>query len=74
MHLGPHAAFIIAAYAVTAAVLAGLILYGLLDHRAQVRALAELEGRGVRRRSRPAPPPLSGQDSPEARTIPSRSR
>jgi heme exporter protein D len=51
MDLGPHAFFIVAAYAVTALVVAALILRAVLDHRAQVRALAELEGRGVRRRS-----------------------
>ena len=51
MNLGPHAFFIVAAYAVTALVVAALILRAVIDHRAQVRALAELEGRGVRRRS-----------------------
>jgi heme exporter protein D len=51
MDLGPHAFFIVAAYAVTALVLAALVLRAVIDHRAQVRALAELEGRGVRRRS-----------------------
>jgi heme exporter protein D len=51
MNLGPHAFFIIAAYAVTAVIVAGLVLNGLLDHRAQRRALAELEARGLRRRS-----------------------
>jgi heme exporter protein D len=51
MDLGPHAFFIIAAYAVTAIVVGGLILRAVLDHRAQLRALAELEGRGMRRRS-----------------------
>jgi heme exporter protein D len=51
MDLGPHAFFIVASYAVTATILAGLILRAVLDHRAQLRALAELEGRGIRRRS-----------------------
>jgi heme exporter protein D len=51
MNLGPHAFFIVAAYAVTALVVAALILRAVVDHRAQVRALAELEGRGMRRRS-----------------------
>ena len=51
MNLGPHAFFIVAAYAVTAVVVGALILRAVIDHRAQVRALAELEGRGVRRRS-----------------------
>jgi heme exporter protein D len=51
MNLGPHAFFIIAAYAVTSVIVAALILNGLLDNRAQRRALAELEARGLRRRS-----------------------
>ena len=50
--MGPHAAFIVAAYAATALILGGLILRAVLDHRAQTRALAELEGRGAVRRSR----------------------
>jgi heme exporter protein D len=49
--LGPHAGFIVAAYAVTALVLAGLIVWVVADQRAQARALADLEARGVRRRS-----------------------
>jgi heme exporter protein D len=49
--MGPHASFIVAAYAVTALVLAGLVLRAYLDHRAQTRALAELESRGSGRRS-----------------------
>jgi len=59
MALGPHAAFIVAAYAVTALVVAGLIGWVLLDHRAQARALAELDRRGVRRRSEPAQPRIA---------------
>jgi heme exporter protein D len=51
MELGPHAVFIVAAYVVTAAIIAGLIVHAVLGHRAQRRALAALEGRGVRRRS-----------------------
>jgi heme exporter protein D len=54
--LGPHAAFIIAAYAVTVLVVIGLIAWVMLDHRAQARALADLDARGVRRRSEPAQP------------------
>ena len=42
MDLGPHAFFIIAAYAATAVIVGGLILRAVLDHRAQLRALAEL--------------------------------
>jgi heme exporter protein D len=51
MDLGAHAFFIMAAYAATAFVMAALILRAVLDHRIQVRALAELEARGVTRRS-----------------------
>jgi heme exporter protein D len=53
MALGPHAAFIVAAYLITAAVVLGLIVWVIADRRAQLRALAELDARGVRRRSEP---------------------
>jgi heme exporter protein D len=49
-----HTFFIVFSYALTAFVIAGLILRAVIDHRAQVRALAELESRGVGRRSRRA--------------------
>lgn len=45
MQAGPHLAFILAAYAATALVVAGLILRAVLDHRIQVRALRALESR-----------------------------
>lgn len=51
MNLGPHAVFIIVSYAIAAAVIAGLIGWVLMDYRAQLRALAELETRGITRRS-----------------------
>lgn len=51
MSLGPHAAFIVAAYAVGIVVVAGLIAWVMLEYRAQTRALADLEARGVKRRS-----------------------
>ena len=51
MNLGPHADFIIAAYAVTAIVVAALIAWIAFDHLAQQRILADLEKRGVIRRS-----------------------
>jgi heme exporter protein D len=53
MDLGPHAAFIIAAYAVAALVVIGLIAWVLADHAAQLRLLADLESRGVTRRAKP---------------------
>ena len=64
MNLGPHAFFIIAAYVGSAVIVGGLIVRAVLDHRAQLRALAELEGRGVRRRS-------AHGSNPEAATSPS---
>ena len=51
MDLGPHAAFIIASYSVAMLVVAGMTVWVLLDHRAQKRTLAELEARGMTRRS-----------------------
>ena len=56
MNLGPHAAFIVAAYGLAAAILAALAAWIVLDHRAQKQALAELEARGVVRRSDRAGP------------------
>ena len=52
MNLGPHADFIVAAYAVTAFVLAALIAWIVLDYSAQRRILGEFEDSGVTRRSR----------------------
>lgn len=54
MNLGPHAIFIIASYIVTAAVVAALILWIVLDYAAQRRLLGDLDARGVRRRSQHA--------------------
>jgi heme exporter protein D len=51
MDLGPHALFIILSYGIAIAVIAGLIGWVLMDYRAQLRALADLEARGVTRRS-----------------------
>ena len=51
MDLGPHAAFIWAAYAIVAAVLAGLVAWLVVDGRRQRRLVDQLEARGVRRRS-----------------------
>jgi heme exporter protein D len=46
-----HAGFILAAYLVTAAVLLALFVWIILDGRRMRRRLADLEARGVRRRS-----------------------
>ena len=51
MDLGPHAAFIIAAYVTAALTVLGLIAWVLADHEAQRRQLGDLEARGVTRRS-----------------------
>jgi heme exporter protein D len=51
MDLGPHAAFIVGAYTIATAVVAALVVWVAADHTAQKRALAELERRGVSRRS-----------------------
>ena len=51
MNLGPHAAFIVAAYAAALAVVIGLIAWVLADHAAQRRLIADLEAHGVSRRS-----------------------
>jgi heme exporter protein D len=51
MNLGPHADFIIAAYAVTVFVVAMLIAWVVLDYSAQRHILGALEERGVTRRS-----------------------
>jgi heme exporter protein D len=51
MSLGPHADFILAAYAVAFVIVGAIIAWVVIDHRHQLRILAELESRGVTRRS-----------------------
>ncbi len=46
-----HLGFILAAYLATFAVIAGLVGWTVVDGRALRRRLADLEARGVRRRS-----------------------
>ena len=48
---GAHAGFILAAYLLAAAVLIGMVVWTVVDGRAQRRRIADLEARGVRRRS-----------------------
>jgi heme exporter protein D len=50
--LGPHADFIVTAYAAAIVILIALIAWVWSDYQAQRRALGELEQRGVKRRSR----------------------
>jgi heme exporter protein D len=56
MDLGPHAGFIVAAYIIATAIVAALVVWVTADHSAQKRALAELERRGITRRSAESPP------------------
>jgi heme exporter protein D len=51
MDLGPHAGFIITAYVMATAVVAALVIWVTADHTVQKRTLAELEQRGITRRS-----------------------
>ena len=51
-----HIGFIVAAYAAAAVVVAGLIAWVLLDYRALRRTLADLDRRGITRRTAPARP------------------
>jgi heme exporter protein D len=54
--LGPHALFILAAYAVTFVAVGALAVFTVEDDRRQRRILAALEARGIRRRSAAAQP------------------
>jgi heme exporter protein D len=51
MDLGPHAAFIWAAYAAFVLIIGLLIGWVLFDGRRQANALADADRRGLRRRS-----------------------
>lgn len=48
MNLGPHAGFIVVAYAVALAVVVALVVWVAVDARTQKRTLGELEARGSR--------------------------
>ena len=60
-----HTGFIIAAYAAGVIVVVGLCAWVMLDYRAQRRNLADLERRGVTRRSAPARPEPTQQQAKE---------
>ena len=49
--MSAHALYVAAAYLVSAIALAGLVGWILVDPRARLRELAELEAAGARRRS-----------------------
>jgi heme exporter protein D len=51
MDLGPHAGFIVAAYAAAAIIVSTLVLWIVADYRGLERSIAELEARGAKRRS-----------------------
>ncbi len=51
MNLGPHAFFIVSAYAAAGAIVAILIGWIVAEHRALTRTLADFEARGITRRS-----------------------
>ena len=51
MDLGPHATFIVAAYAAAAIVVGALVLWVAADYRALTRGIAELDAQGAKRRS-----------------------
>ncbi|HKQ54391.1 MAG TPA: heme exporter protein CcmD [Methyloceanibacter sp.] len=54
--LGPHATFILAAYGFTFAAVAALASFIVADDRKLRRRLADLEAKGIRRRSAGAGP------------------
>jgi len=60
MDLGPHAAFIWMSYAAVAIGLAALLAWLEIDGRRQARRIADLEARGVRRRSAEGHGPVGG--------------
>jgi len=52
--MSAHALYVLVAYGISAVVLAALLGWILLDQAARRRELAELEKRGIRRRSQGA--------------------
>jgi heme exporter protein D len=51
INLGPHAGFIVTAYAAAIAIVAGLIAWIVLDRRHLTRMLDAFEAQGISRRS-----------------------
>jgi heme exporter protein D len=66
MAAATHTGFIIAAYATAVIVVLGLCAWVMLDYRAQRRKLADLERRGVTRRSASSPEPIQHQAKEQA--------
>lgn len=63
--LGPHAGFIVSAYGFAALIVSAMIIWIVVDHRRQTRSLAELEARGVTRRSE-RPAGVAGESMPRS--------
>jgi heme exporter protein D len=51
MNLGPHAAFIVTAYAAAIAIVAGLVAWIVFDRRHLSRMLDAFDAQGIARRS-----------------------
>jgi heme exporter protein D len=51
MGLGPHAGFIVTAYAAAIVIVAGLVVWVMLERRHLTRAVDDLEAKGITRRS-----------------------
>jgi heme exporter protein D len=51
MNLGPYAVFIVTAYAAAIMIVAGLIVWIMLDRRHLIRVIEEIEAQGITRRS-----------------------
>ena len=51
MTLGPHAAFILTAYAAAIGIVAGLVMWIILDRRHLIRMLDDYDAQGITRRS-----------------------
>jgi heme exporter protein D len=51
MEAATHTGFIIAAYATAFGIVGGLLAWVMVDYRAQLRNIADLEKQGVTRRS-----------------------
>ena len=55
MNLGPHAAFIVSAYAAALAIVAALIVWVVVERRRWARTLEQFEAQGISRRGRRLP-------------------
>jgi heme exporter protein D len=51
MNLGPHAAFILSAYAAAVGIVMGLVMWIVLDRRHLIRMLDDFDTQGITRRS-----------------------